>query len=186
MNNFEYLKEKEDIKILICHIFANIDIPLTKDIVIFCLQNAKIANFFELNSSFSDLLNNGILDSDSKNIIHITEKGLLVLDSLSESISQNIKNKAINKILEYIKMIKNINENDVKIEKISSGYLIKCSVSGGAFDLMNLSVFAPDAESALNIKRNFYKNLEEIYSGVLSKLIFTDDKLENNNSEFII
>lgn len=186
MKNFEYLKEKEDIKLLICHVFANIDIPLTKDIVIFCLQNAKIANFFELNNSFSDLLNNGILTSDSKNTIHITDKGFLVLDSLSGSISQNIKDKAVNEILGYIKMIKSINENDVEIEKISSGYLIKCSVSGGTFDLMNLSVFAPDAESALSIKRNFYKNLEDIYSGVLSKLIITDDKLDDDNSEFII
>lgn len=185
MKNFEYLKEKEDIKILICHIFANVDIPLTKDIVIFCLQNAKIANFFELNNSFSDLLNNGILNSDSKNTIHITDKGLLVLDSLSESISQNIKDKAINEILGYVKMIKNMNENDVEIEKISSGYLIKCSVSGGTFDLMNLSVFAPDIESALSIKRNFYKNLEDIYSGVLSKLIITYEESEKN-SEFII
>lgn len=186
MKNFEYLKEKEDIKILICHIFANIDIPLTKDVVIFCLQNSKIANFFELNNSFSDMLNNGILTSDSKNTIHITDKGLLVLDSLSESISQNIKDKAINEILKYVKMIRNINENDVEIEKISSGYLIKCSVSGGTFDLMKLSVFAPDAESALSIKRNFYKNLEDIYSGLLSKLIITDNESKNSNFEFMI
>ena len=182
MNNFEYLKEKEDIKVLICYIFANIDIPLTKDIVIFCLQNAKIANFFDLNDSFSDLLNNEILFSDPKNTIHITDKGFLILDSLGESISQNIKDKAINEILGYVKMIKSINENDVEIEKTSSGYLIKCSVSGGSFDLMNLSVFAPDAESALNIKRNFYKNLEDIYSGVLSKLIITENEFTILNS----
>lgn len=183
--DFNFLKDKENIKILICYIFNNIKFDLTKDMVIFCLQNSKIANFFDLNNAFSELLESGILIVDTNNKIKISEKGILVNETLSESLSKNIKDRSINAILEYVKIVKNIKENNVEIEKIPSGYSIKCSISGGDFDLMNLSIFAPDIESALSIKRNFYKNIEDIYSSVLSKLIVSD-KTENDNSCFVI
>ena len=179
------LKDKEDIKILICYIFTKLEIRLTKDMIIYCLQNSGIANFFNINGAFSELLENEILKIDSKNVISMSEKGFLIYESLGESLSQNIKDRAINAILDYVKMLKNISENNVLIEKLDPGYSIKCSISGGDFDLMSLSVFAPDIESAITIKKNFYKNLEDIYSTVLSKLI-VDYKHNDENSCFII
>ena len=179
------LKDKEDIKILICYIFTKLEIRLTKDMIIYCLQNSGIANFFNINGAFSELLENEILKIDSKNVISMSEKGFLIYESLGESLSQNIKDRAINAILDYVKMLKNISENNVLIEKLDPGYSIKCSISGGNFDLMSLSVFAPDIESAITIKKNFYKNLEDIYSTVLSKLI-VDYKHNDENSCFII
>lgn len=183
--DFNCLKDKEDIKILICHIFSTLKLDLTKDMVIFCLQNSKIANFFDLNNAFSELLESEILLIDSNNKITISEKGILVHETLNESLSQNIKDRAVNAILDYVKIVKNIKENNVEIEKTTFGYSIKCSISGGNFDLMKLSIFAPDIESAISIKRNFYKNIEDIYSSVLSKLI-VNEKLNKDNSCFII
>ena len=149
------LKLKEDVKVLLCHIFANVEIPLTKDMVIFCLQNLKIANFFDLNDSFSELISKGLLIVNEDSKLSISEKGLEVYEDLKNSLSDSIKERSVNEILRYVRFIKNIQENDVKIEKTLTGYLVNCSVSGGSFDLMKSSVFAPDIESALDMKRNF-------------------------------
>ena len=180
------LKLKEDVKVLLCHIFANVEIPLTKDMVIFCLQNLKIANFFDLNDSFSELISKGLLIVNEDSKLSISEKGLEVYEDLKNSLSDSIKERSVNEILRYVRFIKNIQENDVKIEKMLTGYLVNCSVSGGSFDLMKISVFAPDIESALNMKRNFYENLNDIYANVLSKLMSDSSNLDSDNRKFVI
>ena len=180
------LKLKEDVKVLLCHIFANVEISLTKDMVIFCLQNLKIANFFDLNDSFSELISKGLLIVNEDSKLSISEKGLEVYEDLKNSLSDSIKERSVNEILRYVRFIKNIQENDVKIEKTLTGYLVNCSVSGGSFDLMKISVFAPDIESALNMKRNFYENLNDIYANVLSKLMSDSSNLDSDNRQFVI
>ena len=180
------LKLKEDVKVLLCHIFANVKIPLTKDMVIFCLQNLKIANFFDLNDSFSELISKGLLIVNEDSKLSISDRGLEVYEDLKNSLSDSIKERSVNEILRYVRFIKNIQENDVKIEKTLTGYLVNCSVSGGSFDLMKISVFAPDIESALNMKRNFYENLNDIYANVLSKLMSDSSNLDSDNRQFVI
>ena len=90
---------------------------------------------------------------------------------MNNYITKKTKNWATETILKYKKLIKNIDENDVKIERNDLGYSVKCSISGGNFNLMDFSIFAPDIENALKIKKNFYENIEDIYSTLLSKLI---------------
>ena len=181
-----FLKLKEDVKILICHIFVKIDAPLTKEIVIFCLQNLKVANFFDLNDTFSELIEKGILALDKNSRVCISDKGREVYENLKNSLSDNIKERAYREILKYVKLSKNIKENSVKIEKTFAGYSVDCSVSGGDFDLMRISLFAPDVESALSIKKNFYANLEDVYMTILSNLLIKNQEEKLENEKFVI
>ena len=45
-NNF-VMQEGEMLRILICYIFSNESLNLTRDIVIYCLQILNVANFFD-------------------------------------------------------------------------------------------------------------------------------------------
>lgn len=183
-----FLKLKEDVKILICHIFSVVDVPLTKETVIFCLQNLKIANFFDLSDAFAELIGKGILVLDEKSRASISEKGQEIYENLKNSLSDAIKDRVSSEIMKYVKLSTNIKENDVKIEKTAFGYSVNCSISGGGFDLMKISLFAPDIETALHIKKSFYINLEDVYITVLSKLMSSDKNMNinSNNMSFVI
>ena len=161
---------KDELKVLLCYVFS-LNMNLTKEVVVYSFHNYKIANFFDLNNVFNELYNNELIQINDKKIVKTTKKGNEICENLNYYLSEKTKNWATETILKYKKLIKNIDENDVKIERNDLGYSVKCSISGGNFNLMDFSIFAPDIENALKIKKNFYENIEDIYSTLLSKLI---------------
>jgi hypothetical protein len=168
-NNF-VMQECEMLRILICYIFSNESLNLTRDIVIYCLQILNVANFFDLSSTISSLVKGGVLILLDDGRIVLSEKGRTVNETLSSTISDNIKHEVMQKIYDYLSFKKNIDENNVILEKIDDKYLVKCHISGSESDFMKLSIEVSDIKRALNIKRNFYKNLSNIYVYTMSKL----------------
>ena len=168
-NNF-VMQEGEMLRILICYIFSNESLNLTRDIVIYCLQILNVANFFDLSSTISSLVKGGVLILLDDGRIVLSEKGRTVNETLSATISDNIKHEVMQKIYDYLSFKKNIDENNVILEKIDDKYLVKCHISGSESDFMKLSIEVSDIKRALNIKRNFYKNLSNIYVYTMSKL----------------
>jgi hypothetical protein len=168
-NNF-VMQEGEMLRILICYIFSNESLNLTRDIVIYCLQILNVANFFDLSSTISSLVKGGVLILLDDGRIVLSEKGRTVNETLSSTISDNIKHEVMQKIYDYLSFKKNIDENNVILEKIDDKYLVKCHISGSESDFMKLSIEVSDIKRALNIKRNFYKNLSNIYVYTMSKL----------------
>ena len=168
-NNF-VMQEGEMLRILICYIFSNESLNLTRDIVIYCLQILNVANFFDLSSTISSLVKGGVLILLDDGRIVLSENGRTVNETLSSTISDNIKHEVMQKIYDYLSFKKNIDENNVILEKIDDKYLVKCHISGSESDFMKLSIEVSDIKRALNIKRNFYKNLSNIYVYTMSKL----------------
>lgn len=169
-NDSNKIISKDELKVLLCYVFS-LNMNLTKELVVYSFHNYKIANFFDLNNVFNELYNNELIQINDKKIVKTTKKGNEICENLNYYLSEKTKNWATETILKYKKLIKNIDENDVKIERNDLGYSVKCSISGGNFNLMDFSIFAPDIENALKIKKNFYENIEDIYSTLLSKLI---------------
>ena len=153
-NNF-VMQEGEMLRILICYIFSNESLNLTRDIVIYCLQILNVANFFDLSSTISSLVKGGVLILLDDGRIVLSEKGRTVNETLSSTISDNIKHEVMQKIYDYLSFKKNIDENNVILEKIDDKYLVKCHISGSESDFMKLSIEVSDIKRALNIKRNF-------------------------------
>ena len=54
--------------------------------------------------------------------------------------------------------------------KTEWGYMVKCKISGGDFDMLELGVYAPDISAASIIRDNFYKKPDEIYKNILTML----------------
>ena len=59
-NNF-VMQEGEMLRILICYVFNDESLKLTRDVAIYCLQILNIANFFDLSSTISGLIKGGVL-----------------------------------------------------------------------------------------------------------------------------
>lgn len=170
------LKEKQEIKILICFILDKLAKPLKKGDVTSILQNYGLANYFEASQAFAEMAasNNICLDEENEGCYVITESGKIIVEELSGILPVTVKEKALKSAEIYLERVKNEQENKVSITKNSNGYNVKCSISDGEFNMLELTLYAPDMNSASIIRDNFYKNPSEIYYTVIS-LLTRDD-----------
>ncbi|MDR0404734.1 MAG: DUF4364 family protein [Oscillospiraceae bacterium] len=164
------LRKKDDIKLLICYLFAATRLSITKDNTIKVLQENGFANYFEANSAFSELINSGhIKQSDSKeNEFLIAKSGELISKELQVSLPISIREKAVAATLALMAKAKRESENEVKIQKIKNGYDVTLKISDGAMDLMSISMYAPDLMQANLVKKNFHNSPELFYECFLA------------------
>lgn len=170
------LRRRDDIKILICYILASIKQPLAKETIVSILQENCLANYFDVNDSFSDLFeNNNIKKSpEDPNRYTVTESGNLIATQLDSSLPLSIREKALSATMNLMAKIKRETENVVDIKKSKNGYSVKCNISGGEVDLLSFDLYVPDKLQAELVKENFQKDPGIIYECLLALL--TKDK----------
>lgn len=183
------LHSKQDIKVLICYILCNVE-SMHKGDMIASLSEDGIANYFDSGEAFSELVSSGsvgtVINSDDE--YEIKDSGKIISEQLCSSIPVSIRERAVDSARLMLKRIKNEKENKVKIEKNKFGYNIICSISGGEFDLLKFTLYAPNMEQAEKIKYNFRRDPEAIYRTVLAVLTRkeeTDGKLEDMLFDFM-
>lgn len=163
------LNNKKEIRILICYILNKINIPVKKSDVILALQSKGIANYFDLSEAFFELISDKIL-IESKDFLDkftITDQGKLMAQELEKSIPKTIRDESVQAVKLYLEQIRNENENNVIIKQNNYGFSVICSISDGDFNMLKLELYAPDINTANNIKNKFYKNPSEIYNKIL-------------------
>ena len=161
------LRDKNEIKILICYIIEKIQTPLEKNDIILVLQAYGLANYFEVSEAFWDLESNGSIKHNS-GAIEITPQGKIIVEELSKKLPSTVRDKALKSIQHYIERMKIEKENKVIIRENKCGFDVTCIISGGNFDMLKLTIYAPDKEFANTIKNNFYKNPGKVYEYILS------------------
>lgn len=171
------LRSKNDIKILICYILANIKNSLSKEDVVSILQENNFANYFEANSAFSELLEDENIFKDPKNhnLYTVTEIGKIVSSQLETKLPLSIREKALCATINLLAKIKRETENKVTITENVDGYYVNCNISGGDIDLLSLSLYVPDRLQADFVKHNFQEKPELIYECMLALLTKNND-----------
>jgi predicted transcriptional regulator len=171
------LRDRDEIKIMFCYIFSKNKESLTKESVILAMLSIRIANYFDINDVFSELVNGEYIKRDESfpEKFKISNKGYEIFEQFEQNLPSSVKERILNEVKIFHEIFKNKKENESKITKITHGYEVSCSISGGEIELMKVNLYAPGLPQALGIRENFYKNPEKIYELILSNLAF--DKL---------
>ena len=174
------LRSKKDIKLLICYILSNVNGFLTKDDLLTIMQENNLANYFEINDAFSELLeNNNICENQKKkNTFTVTESGKMISTQLDSSLPISIRNKAISASINLLAKIKRESDNKVTIEKSDNGYFVNFNISGGEMDLLSFKLFVPDILQANLVKDNFQESPELVYECMLALLTKNQDLIK--------
>ncbi len=175
------LRNKNDIKLLICYLLSSVNSPISKDTIVSVLQNNNFANYFEINSAFSDLLKNQNIreDTDNPQLYNITETGRIISSQLDSALPLSIRDKALYATVNMLSKIKRETENTVSAVKDKNGYQLKCNISGGDVDLLSFSIYVPDEMQANLVKKNFQENPNLIYECVLAILTKDEELVQN-------
>lgn len=174
--NLGGVRSKNEIRTLICYLFASVNKPMDKQTIIEAIQNRGLANYFETSSCFDDLIihKNIELTDKEKSLYFLTPNGNMVAKQLESTLPLSVKEKAYNCAVGLLEQKRIEKETPVDIVKSENGYRVKCAVSGGETNLIELDIYAPDMNQAKFIKKSFHKNPELIYKMIMGTL--TKDK----------
>ena len=171
---FGGLKNSADIKILICYLLKSIGRPLTRKNMIDAITGNGIANYFEVNQGLSDLVKNECLASEGaqeQQQFTLTDKGREVADMLENSLSINVRKRAVQETLTLLTRLRRESENQIEIRPLENG---GCSVSftmlDGVDKLMPLELYVADRLQAEQLKNHFLEDPAGLYSAILSRL----------------
>lgn len=175
------LRTKKDIKLLICYILSNVNGFLTKEDLLTIIQENNLANYFEINDAFSELLENHNIceNPKKKGTFTVTESGKMISTQLDSSLPISIRNKAISASINLLAKIKRESDNKVTIEKSENGYFVNFHISGGQMDLLFFRLFVPDILQANLVKNNFQESPELIYECMLALLTKNQDLVKS-------
>lgn len=168
------LRNKNEIKLLICYLLKTIDAPISKDQIGNIIQDQSIANYFETMDAISDLLLNGSITSDyieDKEFLSITDLGRGACEVVEKDLPKTVREKAVKSALKFMTLEKNERDNDVKIEPCDDGYTISFTMKDRDTVLMELSMFVGDSAQADKLKANFIEDPARVYSTILASLM---------------
>ena len=167
------LRDRTEIKLLICYLLKTLKRSLTRSHINEILQEYRIANYFEVNTAISELVTAGQLTSDlcdGDEEISLTSRAKLDVGLLERDLPRSVKEKAIRSALKILQRERIEKESIVEVIPLEHGYHICFTVKDMQTELLKLTVYVADESQIEIAKRNFYNNATEIYSGVISAL----------------
>lgn len=167
------LKDRAEIKLLICYLLKNLDRSLTRTQINEILQDYNIANYFEINGAISELISGGqvstqLVDGDEE--ITLTAKMEHHVRLIERDLPKSVREKAVKSALKILTRERIERESKVEIEALDHGYHITFTVMDMETELLKITIYVADERQIEIVKKNFYNNAVSIYSNVISSL----------------
>lgn len=167
------LREKAEIKLLLCYILKMVDKSLSRTQINDIFQEYPVANYFEVNEALSELVKNATIVSDFVNgdeSFTITHAAKVEVSTIERSLPKSIREKAVSAALGVLTRDRIKNECEVFTEQKDGGYYVSFNVNDVGVKLMELTVFVADASQVEIVKKNFFSSAVSIYSNIISSL----------------
>ena len=168
------LRNRDDIRLLICYLLKSVDAPMTRQMLNDAMQEDGLANFFEVGQAIEELLKTGnitadILDEDE--VITVTEKGREAAELLQTSLPRTVREKAVNSAIRLVTRAKVERENKIEVKKEDDGgYTITFTLFDRGTELMKLSFYVVDSLQLEQVKQNFINDPVKVYSTIITSL----------------
>lgn len=168
------LRNREEIRLLICYLLKTLDKPIEKARLNDAVLENGLANYFEINSAISELLSNACIDTvieDEEECLVILPRGKEIADNLETSLPKTVRERAVNSAVKIMTNKKAEKENNVLIEKTEDGgYNVTFSLMSDKDELMRLTVYVADSMQAELLKKNYLEDPIKLYSSIITAL----------------
>lgn len=161
------LRNTKEIRILICYLLASVNTPFRKEDIIDILQENGLANYFEITTALSDLIDKGSI-LIKNGLCTPGESARMIAKQLDGTIPTAVRQRTLTAALQLLTRMKREEENTVEITHTNNGIQVTCHISGGDMELMSLSLYVPDLQQANLVKQNFQQDPDIIYRAMLA------------------
>ena len=172
MEQFGFVREQLDIKILILYILARLPGPVDRESladIVFCDGGV---NYFTFSECLSELISTGHITKEYGKY-EITEQGRADGAMIETSLPISVRDNADVGMLPVAERI--CREALIHTEHTvnSAGCTVKLTLSDGKGTVLDLSALVGDKEQAKMIEKKFRNNAEEYYMRILN--LFVED-----------
>ena len=169
MEQFGFVREQLDIKILILYILARLPGPVDRESladVVFC---DEAVDYFAFSECLSELISTGHIAKE-RGKYQITQRGREDGAMIETSLPLSVRDHADVGMLPVVDRISREAMITTSTSRSSSGCSVKLSLSDGKGTILDLSMLVGDEEQAKTIEKKFRNNAEEYYMQILNLL----------------
>ncbi len=168
------LRNRDDIRLLICYLLKSVDAPMTRQMLNDAMQEDGLANFFEVGQAIEELLKTGNITADilqDEEVLTVTERGREAAELLQTSLPKTVREKAVNSAIRLTTKAKVERENKIEVKKEDDGgYTITFTLFDRGTELMKLSIYVVDSLQLETVKQNFINDPVKVYSSIITSL----------------
>ncbi len=168
------LRNRDDIRLLVCYLLKSVDAPMTRQMLNDAMQEDGLANYFEVGQAIEELLKTGNITADiadDEEVLSVTDKGREAAELLQTSLPKTVREKAVNSAIRLTTRAKIERENKIEVKKEENGgYNITFTLFDRDTELMKLSIFVADSLQLEQVKQNFIDDPVKVYSTIITSL----------------
>ena len=167
VENFGFIHDKIDIKVLILFIMRRLPNPVTMDVLTELTMCDDGISYFDVTQCIAELTKTKHLRI-AEDEYFLTQKGQRNGEVLEKNLPYSVKAKAedatelIRTAQSRNSMIKTNLHGDEQ-----NGYTIALSLSDGVGEILSMELFAANQQQANAIEKGFRKNAEKIYHAII-------------------
>lgn len=168
------LTDRDDIKVFILYLLNSIKYPLEKDIVHDISVQDGLLTSFDFIEVFDELVSSESVriehvDGKGNDLVHMTEKGKYIAETLNENLLASVREKTLKSALRYLSFKRRgtkITSNAIQLPH--GRYEFEFSIKDVDGDLMALKVTLENKKQLDRTMYNFDTNPEFVYKGILA------------------
>lgn len=167
-----------EVRILICYLLASVESPLSKEQLNYIFQSNRLVNYFTFSNALSQLVKEGhvtLKTIEKEEFCILSKAGADTAKMLQNSLPRSVRDRVVSAALELLALQKKERENEVSIQKVSAGYVVKFVIHDTEFDLLRFQLLVPDKMQADHIKKIFLSDPSAFYGKVIHYLTNSDE-----------
>ncbi len=177
------IKNRSDIRVLICYMLDQFPEPLTKGDVIELIFTNQFANYIETLSCIEHLVSNDhLMHNPETDALLLAPLGKRVADDLSERLPYTIRKKSREVIDRLLSRRRNERENGFEVCEQEGGYKVVCTIGSKNTEdaIMSLTLFLPTQERVKEARDRFFDDPEGLYRLVYAQMTGDESLLDRS------
>lgn len=172
------LKDSHTVRLLICYLLKKLDRPVTPDQLYEIAVGNDIINYFFYTEAIQELIKNKTVlleNQDGNEYYFLTDKGRLSIEDFKQYIPKSFRDKLLSCALRYFAQLKRESEVKCELEETSAGCYVRCRILDISCDLLDMKIFAPDAEQAEFIRKKIMLNPADFYGKIMGFALLNEE-----------
>lgn len=164
------LRSVSSIYMLVCYIVANMNKRVSAATIIEAVNDAMIANYFEISDAVNKLIKAGTINEGDDKMLYMDEQDVKEIALIEKDLPLTIRQRSIKACQKVIARESYKRENKVICEQVDGGYKVHLKVSDNKTDFMNLELFAVTDTQAELIKDKFISDPATVYETLIDAI----------------